>query len=315
MYKYGLPTRYGLTVGLVPQWHSAYASSATHVWESLYDRGHLHSGPPRCIGKYATTLMSIKKSVSTLKPTKGNNILFAEALALKANIFASDFGITPYGFGGLIFHGDSANPFDGLSVRKIAAKLDTSMSKYVEPTMTPPTDGYCVCDSNYFNMAYRTIRMIDSAFSGPFDTISFGPGLLVKPVRLLSDVPFLTLDSSFSSLAAGIAPRRGSYVEEPLQYKLEQNYPNPFNPTTTLSFALAQESFVTLKIYNILGQEVATLINREQMDEGTQEMEFDASSLSSGVYLYRIKAESIADEENGIATQTFFAVKKMVLLK
>lgn len=316
MYKYGLPTRYGLTVGLVPQWHSAYASSATHVWESLYDRGHLHSGPPRCIGKYATTLMSIKKSVSTLKPTKGNNILFAEALALKANIFASDFGITPYGFGGLIFHGDSANPFNGLSVRKIAAKLDTSMSKFDDNIKYVHVGAdTCLCDSNYFNTAYRTIRMIDSAFSGPFDTISFGPGLLVKPARLLSDVPFLTLDSSFSSLAAGIAPRRGSYVEEPLQYKLEQNYPNPFNPTTTLSFALAQESFVTLKIYNILGQEVVTLINREQMDEGTQEIEFNASSLPSGVYIYRIKAEGIADEENGIAAQTFFAVKKMLLLK
>jgi hypothetical protein len=316
MYSYGLPTKYGLSVGLVPQWHSTYASNDKNVWKSLYEKGHLHVGPPRCIGKYATNLAPIKKSVNGLTPTKGNNILFAEALALKVNIFASDFGITPYGFGSLIFHGDSANPFNELSVRQIAAKLDTSMSQFDDNIRGIHVGGdTCLCDSNYFNLAYRTIRMIDSAFSGQFDTISFGPGLIVKPVRSLSEVPFLTLDSNFSSLAASIVPRRGSYAEEPLQYKLEQNYPNPFNPTTMLSFTLAQESFVTLKIYNILGQEVATLINKEQMDEGTQEIEFDASSFSSGVYLYHIKAESVADEENGIATQTFFAVKKMVLVR
>jgi hypothetical protein len=107
---------------------------------------------------------------------------------------------------------------------------------------------------------------------------------------------------------------RGSFAEEPLQYKLEQNYPNPFNPTTTLSFTLAQASFVTLKIYNIIGQEVATLVNREQMEGGLQEIEFNASSLSSGVYFYHIVAEGISDEE-GVSAQTFTQVKKMVLLK
>jgi hypothetical protein len=315
MYLDGLPTNYGLTVGLVPGWHSAYASTALKVWKSLYQRGHMHLGPPRCLGIFATNLKPIKKSVNGLVPSMGNNILFAEALALKVNLFASDFGITPFGFGGLIFHGDSTNPFDGLSVRKIAAKLDTSMSKFDDNIKNLHLGGdTCLCDSNYFNTAYRTLRMIDSAFSGPFDTISFGPGLLVKPVRLLSDVPFLTLDSSFSSLADAIVPRIGSYVEEPLQYELDQNYPNPFNPATTISFTLAQESFVTLKIYNVLGQEVATLINREQMDEGSQEIEFNAANFSSGVYFYRILAEGISDEE-GVSAQTFTQVKKMLLVK
>ncbi len=316
MYSDGMPTKYGLTVGLVPNGHSAYANSAANVWKSLYQNGHTHQGHPRCLGVFSTTLGSIKTPVNTLTPTKGNNILFAEALALKANLFASQFEITPYGFGGLIFHGDTANPFNGLSVMNIAKKLDSAISKYVEPTKKPVVaPGYCVCDTNYFNVAYRTIRMIDSAFSGPMDTISFGPGLILKPVRDLSTVPFLTLDSSFSSLSAGTVPIKGSYMQEPLQYKLEQNYPNPFNPTTTISFTLAQGSFVTLKIYNILGQEVATVFNREQMNEGPQEFEFNASNLASGVYFYRIKAEGIADPDNNIAGQTFVAVKKMVLLK
>jgi hypothetical protein len=316
MYTDGLPTRYGLTVGLVPHGHSAYASTAAAVWKSLYQNGHLHMGHPRCLGVFSNTLTSIKSSVSTLTPTKGNNILFAEALTLKANIYASEFGITPYGFGGLIFHGDTANPFNGLSVSNISIRLDSAISKYVEPTRKPiVAPGYCVCDTNYFNMAYWTIRMIDSAFSGPIDTLSFVSGLILKPFRDLSQVPFLTIDSAFSSLAAGITPHGGSYVQEPLQYKLEQNYPNPFNPTTTFSFTLKQTSFVTLKIYNVLGQEVATVINREQMDEGLQEFEFNASRLASGVYFYRIMAEGIADPDNGITGQTYVAVKKMLLLK
>ena len=319
IYSDGLPTKYGLTVGLVPGWHSAYATSATNVWHSLYQSGHKHDGVPRCLGRYSSTPLSpIKKSVSTLKPSQHNNILFAEALTLKANIAASEFNITPFGFGSLIFHGDSANPFNGLSVNKISLKLDTAMSKFDDKkTINHKRVGgdTCFCSYDYFNTAYATIRMIDSAFSGPFDTISFAHGLLVKPVRTLSDVPFLTVDSSFSSLAVRITPARSGFVEEPLQYKLEQNYPNPFNPTTTLSFTLAQASFVTLKVYNILGQEVAALINREQMDEGPQEIEFDASNLASGVYFYRIKAEGIADPDNSIAGQTYVAVKKMVLVK
>jgi|GEM_PF-1937984 len=316
MFTDGLPTKYGLTVGEISGGHSAYANSAANVWKSLYQNGHLHAGRPRCLGVFSNTLGSIKTKVSTLTPVKGNNILFAEALTLKVNIYASEFEITPYGFGGLIFHGDTANPFNGLSVMNIAIKLDSAISKYVEPTKKPVVaPGYCVCDTNYFNVAYRTIRMIDSAFSGPLDTISFGPGLVLKPVHDLSTVSFLTLDSSFSSLAAGTVPLRGSYVQEPLQYKLEQNYPNPFNPTTTFSFTLGQASFVTLTIYNILGQEVTTVINREQMDEGLQEIEFNASRLASGVYFYRITAEGIADPDNNIAGQTFVAVRKMMLLK
>jgi hypothetical protein len=310
MYKIGFGSKYGLSVGIVPGPHSVGITRYDGVFKTLVDvRGNMHTGSPNCLDDI------YRRTASKYSPTLGNNILFAEALVLKASIAASDIGITPYGFGSLIFHGESTNPFNGLSVRKIAAKLDTSMSAFDDNTRYHPGGDTCLCDSNYFNTAYQTIRMIDSAFSGPLDTIGPGPDLLLKPVRPLSDVPFLTLDSAFSSIAADVMFHRGSFAEEPLQYKLEQNYPNPFNPTTTLSFTLVQESFVTLKIYNILGQEVATLMNREQMDEGTQEIEFNASSLPSGVYLYRIKAEVIANEENGIAAQTFFAVKKMLLLK
>lgn len=88
----------------------------------------------------------------------------------------------------------------------------------------------------------------------------------------------------------------------PLTYSLDQNYPNPFNPSTTIKFAIPQQSNVTLKIYNMLGQEVATLVN-EQMTAGNYTVNFDASNLSSGIYLYSIKAGQ------------FNVTKKMMLIK
>lgn len=72
-------------------------------------------------------------------------------------------------------------------------------------------------------------------------------------------------------------------VEVPLKFFLNQNYPNPFNPTTTLNFQLPEESFVTLKIYNSLGQEISTLIN-EVRNAGTHLAEFNSKDLGSGIY-------------------------------
>lgn len=88
----------------------------------------------------------------------------------------------------------------------------------------------------------------------------------------------------------------------PGTYALNQNYPNPFNPTTQIAFDLAKSSHVELTIYNVLGQEVTTLVNRD-MEAGSHTIEWDASSVSSGVYFYRIQA--------GDFNQT----KKMMLLK
>lgn len=85
-------------------------------------------------------------------------------------------------------------------------------------------------------------------------------------------------------------------------YELVQNFPNPFNPATTINFSIQKEGMVTLKVYNILGQEVATLVN-EFKNAGAHTINFDASKLSSGIYLYRI-------DSNGF-TQT----KKMMLIK
>ncbi|MBI4546467.1 MAG: T9SS type A sorting domain-containing protein [Ignavibacteriae bacterium] len=100
----------------------------------------------------------------------------------------------------------------------------------------------------------------------------------------------------------------------PLAYFLDQNYPNPFNPRTTLRFGLPQDAFVTLKILNILGQVVATLADREEFTAGTNEVEFVAGNLPSGVYFYRLAAQLI-DGDGALTSETFTSVKKMLLLR
>jgi hypothetical protein len=77
--------------------------------------------------------------------------------------------------------------------------------------------------------------------------------------------------------------------ETPQQFCLEQNYPNPFNPSTTIRYGLPHRAFVTLAVYNTLGQEIALLAEGEQ-EAGYHEVKFDGSTLGSGVYFCRLKA-------------------------
>lgn len=86
----------------------------------------------------------------------------------------------------------------------------------------------------------------------------------------------------------------GDPNEVPDEYSLAQNYPNPFNPTTQINYKLPEQASVTLKIYNTLGQRVATLINETQ-SPGEHQVTFDASGLSSGVYLYRLQADGFVE--------------------
>jgi len=88
----------------------------------------------------------------------------------------------------------------------------------------------------------------------------------------------------------------------PTKYNLSQNYPNPFNPTTNIDFSIPQSGFVTLKVFNLLGQEVASLIN-DEIKAGSYSVSFDAIGLASGVYLYRLQTNNYVD------------TKKFLLLK
>ncbi len=91
-------------------------------------------------------------------------------------------------------------------------------------------------------------------------------------------------------------------VTAPAEFALSQNYPNPFNPTTQISYSIVKDGFVSLKVYNSLGQQAASLVNGI-VKAGTHEVTFNGANLASGVYYYRINADS------------FTSTKKMILLR
>jgi Secretion system C-terminal sorting domain len=89
---------------------------------------------------------------------------------------------------------------------------------------------------------------------------------------------------------------------QPTEFSLSQNYPNPFNPSTTIQYSIPESGNVNLTVYNSLGEEVETLVNRFE-EAGTYNINFDANGLSSGIYFYELKAGS------------FIEMKKMILLR
>ncbi len=155
-----------------------------------------------------------------------------------------------------------------------------------------------------------------SSAAGPADihqAISSGPYTIAPGGTRRVSFALVAGDSSLANLqqnadAAKLRWRQlttgitsdGSSV--PLRYELRQNYPNPFNPTTTLSYQLSAVSAVTLKVFDVLGREISTLVN-EVLQPGVHTVRWDASSYPSGVYFYRLEAGD------------FRATRKLVLLK
>ncbi len=127
----------------------------------------------------------------------------------------------------------------------------------------------------------------------------------------MNDISANSFDKTANAIARGIADQLGifgtsvSFVENgtvPTEFLLWQNFPNPFNPTTIIKYQLPIANHVSLRVYDILGREVATLINEAQL-YGTHSVTFNASSLSSGVYVYRLITGNIIE------------IKKMQLIR
>jgi hypothetical protein len=119
---------------------------------------------------------------------------------------------------------------------------------------------------------------------------------------MLTDAQRLAIEQYLNvkyNVVTGVKEQQGNLPEK---FVLDQNYPNPFNPATTFSFTLPSQSFVSLKVFDALGREVATLAS-EEMSAGSHSMRWDASKVPSGVYYYRLQAG------------TFIETKQAVLLK
>jgi hypothetical protein len=137
---------------------------------------------------------------------------------------------------------------------------------------------------------YRTVRF-SKYFSGPIDTVRFA-------IDISSDGYIFWRDSTFMVV---VNVENESPVV-PISYSLKQNYPNPFNPNTSIEFSLPKTEYVTLKVYNVLGQQVKTLVS-EKLNQGVHKYEWQANNLPSGIYYCRLQAGE------------YEQVRKMILLR
>jgi hypothetical protein len=114
----------------------------------------------------------------------------------------------------------------------------------------------------------------------------------------------LQFDHSVGEIVLNLNPTAVEEINSdiPSDYVLYNNYPNPFNPSTTINFSVLSSEFVTLKVFDVLGNEVAVLVDEEK-PAGIYEVKFDAIGLSSGIYFYKLQAGS------------FVETKKMILMK
>lgn len=286
------------------------SKSYKNVIQSLAARkgSQLHTGIARGFDQ-VNNGRKIVGAYKYLSPEKHNNSLLAEMIALKVNITASALGITPRGLGELIYDDGTSNSLNGLMLKEIGDYGDELMMGNYDDALGKKL----FADQSLFINLGETLERINSAFEGKLDTISFAGSLVFKGTKRLIEVPFLRANPL--EAPAIIVPFNHPDSEIPSGYTLDQNYPNPFNPITVISYQLPVNSLVTLKIFNMLGQEVATLVDHQMMDYGVQEVEFDASALPSGVYFYRLIANGLGDEEEGVADQTYTSVKKMILLR
>jgi hypothetical protein len=296
-----------LKVGLAAQLNAGGKEKAywqpgkqTEFWKSLNNKSVFHTGMARGFDLDIKGKPFLKRQKSFPPGKKQNNKLFAELAALQLNLAASG-PKTPAGLGVLLYH-DPGHSLHGMTIDQIADRADSLMTNYE----FQPLGEYAALDTVVakINAAFYNAATDDTVQGWAFPKRTWAAYTSVTAISYLKPNPGATPKSR----------RDLTPVEVPSAFALEQNYPNPFNPTTTIAFDVPDASIVTLKVYNLLGQEVATLLENEAIEFG-EEVEFDASALPSGVYLYRIVAETIVDEEIGGDSETFTQVKKMVLVK
>ena len=155
---------------------------------------------------------------------------------------------------------------------------------------------------------WRGKMILDSARN--FESISFNvfDGLTISDWQNLDSIIFIPANTEYVGnnflfgLTGVFEPTNVSENNLPTKFSLQQNFPNPFNPNTKIKYEIAKSGFVSLKIYDILGREIKTLVN-ENKNVGTYEIDFDANNLNSGIYFYKL------------TTNNFSEMKKMILVK
>jgi hypothetical protein len=268
-----------------------------------------HTGTPRCLDYTMSSsgrLKPITKQIRNLRVKKHDNHLLGELHAMKLAIIANDAGITEptdpneNRLGDLIYDDGNgiANPLNGMMIREIVARGDSALT-FCGGFTTEMIKGL---DS--------TITLLNRQFDGPYTALSFDPFVLSGSSGLGEAVYLHTNPNPPPAVNTFRTDDLSILDDVPSTYALTQNYPNPFNPTTTIEFSLAEPGLVTLKVYDMIGREVATLLDNEEFDDGEALVNFDADELTSGVYFYRLTARGTGDQKG-----FFDELRKMVLMK
>lgn len=287
----------------------------------FYTEAHTQQSFP--IDSLRITGKKSKKLAKAISPTRKtyNNHAWSEGVLLHLNVFASDSGITPKGFGDLVIDtvGTLAGTsVKGMSVRDLVKLYDTCMTYWQSKGIDSSSD-YTLLAQFVDNI----ITPLNSRFYQAMTAVNVDYVLdtakMPSPTKNLYAVNLLGYKTATE--AGGIVKNTGAksnvqfvpvtgYIEPMAdKFLLNQNYPNPFNPSTEINFSLLEDAIVSLKIYDVLGREVATLLRNEYLVAGDESVTFDAANIPSGVYFYRIHIQSLDSGTEYVQT------KKMMLMK
>ncbi|MGE5351160.1 MAG: T9SS type A sorting domain-containing protein [Acidobacteriota bacterium] len=202
------------------------------------------------------------------------------------------------------------NPTTDITSPKVTGASLTSSSKLVITFSEKISTAEALLKSNYIisgGISVRGVTMNSTQDGVILSTSKHRKGVIytvtVSNIKDLSGNVISSFDNK-AQYQLGISKEAEDSEAEgadmnPESYQLSQNFPNPFNPSTVIKYSVPENSFVTLKVYDILGKEVATLVS-EQKSQGSYEVQFDASKLSSGTYIYQMKTNNFIDNKKMI---------------
>lgn len=204
-----------------------------------------------------------------------------------------------------VLHGATDAPTVDVIARNVATLVDNAAYGDITDYISVPAAAYTLDLTLADGTTLVNSYIADLSGLGGGSAAVFASGFLDPSTNQNGEafgIFFALADGTVGQFPEGVVSVEDISGVTPDNYSLSQNYPNPFNPSTTINFTIPNSEFVTLKVYNILGSEVATLVN-ENLASGAYKYNFDAQNLASGIYLYELKAGSYAE------------VKKMNLLK
>ncbi len=275
-----------------------------------------HTGKAYPLDSLRTEGKKSKKLSKAVKPDykKTNNKGWAQGILLKLNLLASKYGKTTKGFGSLLLDTNitlAGMEMKGKTLDTLGIYLDSANTYYAK---------FGVVDSASVVAFTNFVGVIEQLNTRFYDSLKSG-NYIIDTTRVVTDkksyaVRLKGIKHAWESngLVKSSTAQKLNALEildeqnSPNEFMLFQNYPNPFNPRTAIRFTIHEPQTATLKVYDVLGREVTTLLHNEKLSEGTHEIPFNASAFASGVYFYRLHILNEVGNAQSL-------VRKMMLVK